>query len=67
MDILEFLAKAAAVVAAIAGAIGALFAMRKKIKEAKDAPTSQARDGDRVNIKAGRDAHYIKDSFNGRK
>jgi hypothetical protein len=66
MDILEFLAKAAALVAAIAGAIGALFAMRKKIKEGKDATTSQAGVGDRVSIKAGRDAHYIKDSFNGR-
>lgn len=66
MDTLEILGKIAAFVATVAGAIGAIVAVRNKLKSSGADTKPGNSTGDRINISAGRDASYIKDSFNRR-
>ena len=66
MGIFESIGAVAAVITAIAGAVGAVIAVMKKLESGKSTKGVATSSGDRVNIRAGRDATFIKDSFNQR-
>lgn len=66
METLEIVGAVAAGITAIAGAVGAVVAVVKKLKSGKSNEAAGNPAGDRVNIRAGRDVAFIRDSFNRR-